>query len=499
MSEYILRTKNLSKIYGDEHVLKDVSIDLKPGKIYALTGENGAGKTTLIKLIVGLISKTSGDIELFGYSKDRDLKIERKRIGIMPEHPNAVPNMDAKETLAYHRIIKGITDSETDDVLLKTVGLSNVNQKKTKDFSVSMKQRLGIAIALLGNPKLLILDEPTKGLEPLETIKILKLLKNLCETRKATILISTNNLPELYHIATDFIIIHKGKIENVLTFKELDKVCNVLRDIDKHLYKQIQENTNKVITLDLINKDINSLAANINTLFKKEEYLRNKVLNDEKNFKELILNIFHDLRTPLTIIKGNLQLIDGNNLSSEQNKKLKIARKYSNDLGLLIDNFFQYTYLVSNKDNLYIEKFNLTNFITECIVEFINEFEKKGLCVKYNEPPSVFIYTDKKILRRIINNIFRNCLDHSEGNIVVTLNSSNNIILSVKNPIKDNNQIDINQIFNRFYTADNSRGKTTGLGLSIVKLLVTKLDGDAFASINDNIFEIVLSLPIKKI
>lgn len=223
--ETILKTKNLTKSYGGVNALQDVSITLETGKIYGLIGQNGAGKTTLMRLISGLSFPTNGSIDLFGQSSLKALQEERKRIGCMIEYPSIVPNMTAKENLTLHRIMRGIPNKETDDELLRLVGLINSGKKKAKNFSLGMKQRLGIAVALLGNPELIILDEPINGLDPIGVVEIRNLLKKLCEERQLTILISSHNLPELYQTATDYIIIHKGVVKQTITLNQLEERC----------------------------------------------------------------------------------------------------------------------------------------------------------------------------------------------------------------------------------------------------------------------------------
>ena len=150
---------------------------------------------------------------------------ERKRIGSMIDYPSLTLSMTAKENIRLHRIIRGIPNKEIEDELLQLVGLANTGRKKTKNFSLGMKQRLGIAIALLSSPELLILDEPINGLDPVGVIEIRNLLKKLCEERHMTILISSHNLPELYQTATDYIIVHEGELKQVLTLEQLDERC----------------------------------------------------------------------------------------------------------------------------------------------------------------------------------------------------------------------------------------------------------------------------------
>lgn len=225
MKPYIVQTNSLTKSYHGAIALRDVSITMGSGKIYGLIGQNGAGKTTLMRLLVGLSFPTEGNIELFGHSGERALQNERKRLGCMIENPGFVPNMTAKENLKLHRIMRGLPNKEIESELLELVGLADTGKKKAKNFSLGMKQRLGIAIALLGNPELLILDEPINGLDPLGVVEVRNLLRRLCEERQMTILISSHNLPELYQTVTDYIIIHKGEIKQTLTLEQLEENC----------------------------------------------------------------------------------------------------------------------------------------------------------------------------------------------------------------------------------------------------------------------------------
>lgn len=225
MKEYVLKTKNLTKIYHGTKVLQDVTITLEAGKIYGLIGRNGAGKTTLMRLVSGLAFPTEGSLELFGKSDKAGLQQERERLGCMIEYPSFIPYMSAEENLNYHRVIRGVPSKTIVKELLDLVGLSDTGRKKARNFSLGMKQRLGIAIALLSDPELLILDEPINGLDPIGVVEIRKLLTKLCEERQITIIISSHNLPELYQLATDYIIIHQGRIKQSITLEELDEKC----------------------------------------------------------------------------------------------------------------------------------------------------------------------------------------------------------------------------------------------------------------------------------
>lgn len=225
MSEYILKTSNLTKKYKNYKAINNVSLSLEAGKIYGLIGRNGAGKSTFMKLIAGLSYPDVGHIELSGHTKESEIQLERKRIGCMIESPSINLSMTAKENMKLHRIIRGIPDEKIEDELLSLLDINNTGKKKVKNFSLGMKQRLGIAITLINSPEFLILDEPINGLDPLGVVEIRKLLTKLCNEKNMTILISSHNLPEMYQLATDYIFINKGEIIQTLSLEELDEYC----------------------------------------------------------------------------------------------------------------------------------------------------------------------------------------------------------------------------------------------------------------------------------
>lgn len=225
MNNVVLETKDLSKRYKSQTALSHVNLCLKRGRIYGLIGKNGAGKTTLMRMIAGLGFPTEGSIVLFGKDNRNELEEAGKRIGSLIEAPGMVVGMSAKENMHLQCLMKGLPNYEVEDELLELVGLKDVGKKKVRNFSLGMKQRLGIAIALIGNPELLMLDEPINGLDPSGVIEIRNLLKNLSKNESKTILISSHNLPELYQVATDYIIIHEGEVREVLTHEELDERC----------------------------------------------------------------------------------------------------------------------------------------------------------------------------------------------------------------------------------------------------------------------------------
>lgn len=245
--EYVLQTSGIEKVYDKKKVLDDVTLNLEKGKVYGLIGKNGAGKTTLMRLICGLSYPTSGKLELFGKSKKREYNSMLSKLGALIEYPTLNGKMTAKENLKLNRIIRGITDSKVENEVLELVGLSDLGSKKVKDFSLGMRQRLSIAIAILSNPDFLILDEPVNGLDPIGVVEIRKLIKQLNESRGITILISSHNLQELYQTATNYIIIDKGSIKKNISLSEIEEQC-------QH-YLIIESNNNDVL-IDILQNEL---------------------------------------------------------------------------------------------------------------------------------------------------------------------------------------------------------------------------------------------------
>ena len=225
MEEIVLKTYNISKKYGNQVSNDKISITIKKGEIYGLIGKNGAGKTTLFRIITGLSHKSSGNLEMFGKSEEKDLNTARTMIGSLIESPAFYKNMTARENLEVSRLVRNIAGKECIDEVLELVGLSDTNKKKVKNFSLGMRQRLGIANALLGNPKLLILDEPINGLEPMGIVEIRELLKKINKEKDVTILISSHILGELSELATNYGIINNGRLVEEISVKELKEKC----------------------------------------------------------------------------------------------------------------------------------------------------------------------------------------------------------------------------------------------------------------------------------
>ena len=225
MDRCVLKINKLTKKYKNINVLNNISMTIKKGQIYGLIGLNGAGKSTLIKIITGLIEKNSGSMELFCEHEDEKIENSRRRIGAIIESPALYENRTVYENMHMDRIQKGIPGKECIEKWLSTVGLMDVQDKKVKTLSLGSKQRLGIAMALLGEPEFLILDEPINGLDPIGIIEIRELLKKLNVEYGMTILISSHILGELYYVANYYGIIHKGNLIEEITVDELNERC----------------------------------------------------------------------------------------------------------------------------------------------------------------------------------------------------------------------------------------------------------------------------------
>lgn len=224
--EYVLTANGLTKEYGHFKALNNFSMHVPRGAIYGFVGKNGAGKTTLIRIICGLQAPTSGEYTLYGLnSRSNDIQKSRRRMGAVVETPSIYLNMTAEENLKQQYLILGLPSFDTIPALLKLVGLENTGKKKAKNFSLGMKQRLGIAIALAGDPDFLVLDEPVNGLDPQGIIEIRELLLKLNREHQITILISSHILDELSRLATHYGFIDSGRLLKEISAEELDAAC----------------------------------------------------------------------------------------------------------------------------------------------------------------------------------------------------------------------------------------------------------------------------------
>ncbi|ANK60197.1 ABC transporter [Loigolactobacillus backii] len=298
--EEVLKIDQVAKQFGRQTVLNDVNITLHRGDIYGLIGRNGAGKTTILKSIIKLIQPTKGTITLFGVTKGSNYIHQLRRTGSIIESPVAVDQLTARQNLIYYSKIHGVVDSNAVDDTLKFVGLDTTGKKKFKDFSLGMKQKMGLAIALLNKPDFLILDEPINGLDPIAIVEFRELLLKLNRTQQMTILISSHILDELYQLATRFGILNNGTIVKEITKQEFeeqsrefiklevdnpDLATNVLRKIGCSNFKVINDHRINIYQLDIANAKIaSSLIENQVQL----STITREGLNLEQYFKQLI-------------------------------------------------------------------------------------------------------------------------------------------------------------------------------------------------------------------
>lgn len=244
--ENIISVRNLNKRYGKKVVLDNLNMNLRKGDIYGLVGKNGSGKTTLIRMILSLANIDSGEIEIFGKFNEKEKLKEHKKIGNIIETPAFYSFFTAKQNLEYYRIQRGIVGKKSIDEVLDKVGLGDVGNKKFKKFSLGMKQRLGLALALLGEPELLILDEPTNGMDPMGIKEVRDVLINLNKLDGVTILVSSHILGELSQLANCYGFLKDGKIVEEISSEKLNEKCR------HHLLIKVNDCKKSVVVLEKI-------------------------------------------------------------------------------------------------------------------------------------------------------------------------------------------------------------------------------------------------------
>lgn len=260
--DYILKVKSLTKIYGHHKALDNFSMHIPQGAIYGLVGKNGAGKTTLLRVICGLQAATSGDYALYGINnRKHEILNARKQMGAVIETPAIYLDMSAIENLKEQYRVLGLHSFDTIPQLLKMVGLENTGRKKAKNFSLGMRQRLGIAIALVGNPRFLVLDEPINGLDPQGIIEMRQLLLKLNQQQGITILISSHILDELSRLATHYGFIDNGKMIKEISADDLD---NLFR---KSIRIEVTDGKALVAVLEQTDQPYKILAPNVAEIY----------------------------------------------------------------------------------------------------------------------------------------------------------------------------------------------------------------------------------------
>ena len=243
--DYVIETRELTKRYGQHAAADAVSLHVKRGEIYGFIDRNGAGKTTCMKMICGLTTPTSGGIRLFGKSEQESGPL-RSRIGSLIEEPGLYYEMTAYENLKCRCLMTGIDEKGHIDSLLELVGLSYARNRKAKAFSLGMRQRLGIALALTGNPEILVLDEPINGLDPQGIAEMRQLFVRLKEEKHLAIMISSHILEELAKLADTFGIIHDGRLLQEISREQLMEECSSYAEIITTQPEQITASLEKM-------------------------------------------------------------------------------------------------------------------------------------------------------------------------------------------------------------------------------------------------------------
>ena len=289
--EYVFKTKGISKSYGKFTALSDVNMEIPKGAIYGFVGKNGAGKTTLIRVMTGLQHPTEGTYELMGKKlNDQDISKARRRMGAVVESPAIYMDMSARDNLIQQCLMLGLPDFNCVDEILSLVGLADTGKKKARNFSLGMRQRLGIGVALCGSPDFVVLDEPINGLDPQGIIEVRELILKLNKEKGITFLISSHILDELAKVATHYGFIDKGHIVRQMTAEELTDECRKsirmkVSDIsllskvmeEKSIdYKVVDSNTADVyaeLTFSDVAKDFEKVGCKIINMQERDESL----------------------------------------------------------------------------------------------------------------------------------------------------------------------------------------------------------------------------------
>lgn len=230
MENYIVQTKNLTKQYGKQKSVADLNIHIQKGRIYGLLGRNGAGKTTTMKMLLGLTAPTSGEVMIFGIPMQGNEKKLLPRIGSLIETPGFYPNLTATENLRIFAALRGVPNQHAIKDALDLVGLPYKDKKRFSQFSLGMKQRLAISLAVMHEPELLILDEPVNGLDPIGIAEVRSFIQQLCKEKGKTILISSHILSEIALLADDIGIINHGEL------LEEESICELEQRSSKYIH-----------------------------------------------------------------------------------------------------------------------------------------------------------------------------------------------------------------------------------------------------------------------
>lgn len=308
MSEYVFQTVNLVKKYGNYIVLNEVNLHVPKGSIYGLVGPNGAGKSTLLRILLGSVLRTEGYFSINGKSETEELNKERINIGSIIESPTLYDNMSAIDNLICRGKLLGIEEyrqKSTD--MLKFVGLENTGKKKVKNFSLGMKQRLALGVAMLGNPKILVLDEPTNGLDPIGIQGIRSILQKL-NSQGVTVLISSHILSELSKFATHYGILYHGKLIKEVSAKEVSDISHedIVIEFNSEIevsaalgvfLRTVREDDLKIVGekfLHISNKINNLTSTEVSRILLENNIEFNSISIEKADFEEYFLKIVNE-------------------------------------------------------------------------------------------------------------------------------------------------------------------------------------------------------------
>lgn len=294
MSENIITIKNLCKSYKNHEVLKDFNLNIERGHICGLIGPNGAGKSTIMKILAGEIFQSKGEIFFFGDNKNLDKS--RTKMGFMIEHPIVSDSMSAYENLEYIYYLRGYEDRARIDEVLEIVGLQDVKQKMARKFSLGMKQRLGIGMALLTKPEVMVLDEPVNGLDPEGIVEIRKLIKQMQKEWNITVLISSHLLSELSELCTDFSIINHGQLVENISREHLFAKCKkliVLQTNNLEIAKEVLTQKLSIDNLKIVDNELhifdNADIIQISKAITDKGLIITKLMEEGQNLEDYYL------------------------------------------------------------------------------------------------------------------------------------------------------------------------------------------------------------------
>lgn len=293
-----------------------------------------------------------------------------------------------------------------------------------------------------------------------------------------------------------------------------------LRSVRRQLEYRVGAPIKKPLALEMQDNDLVAMTVALNQIFSEDEAFRNAQSRNENAYRELITNISHDLRTPLTVLKGYLQLLERCEMDDAGKNYLSVCFRHSEELERRIRQFFEYSYWMNQEQELQLKVVNVTNLIADCMTDFIPMFEEKGLTMRLEQDGIFKALAEEELLRRVMQNLLKNCLQYSAGEVMVSImrdeavsiaqdgvaplmqdadgvtNHSKDrvpdsrICICVQNPIAEDSRLDPDKIFQRFYVEREERNHSTGLGLSIVKLLVEKMQGEVFAFREGNLLRV---------